>query len=55
MTFIERPSACTDASEDSEALDEAEGQGSYVFGLSSQRHLTNLVKESADHVHSNVF
>ena len=55
VTFIERPSACTDASEDSEALDEAEGQGSYVFGLSPQRHLTNLVKESADHVHSNVF
>ena len=48
----EGPSACADASEDSEALNETEGQGSYVLGLSPQRPLTNLVKESADRVRS---
>ena len=48
----EGPSACADASEDSEALNETEGQGSYVLGLSPQRPLTNLVKESAGRVRS---
>ena len=48
----EGPSACADASEDSEAPNETEGQGSYVLGLSPQRPLTNLVKESADRVRS---
>lgn len=51
---MERSSACTDASEDGETPNETEGQGSYVFGVSPQRHLTDLVRESADHVHSNV-
>ena len=48
----EGPSACADASEDSEAPNETEGQGSYVLGLSPQRPSTNLVKESADRVRS---
>ena len=50
----EGSSACTDASDDWEAPNEIEGRRSYVFGGSPQRHLTKLVIESADHVHSNV-
>lgn len=46
--------ARTDASDDWEAPNETEGRRSYVFGGSPQRHLTKLVRESADHVHSNV-